>query len=250
MTAARGEWSVGRALTFISMTYNAGAVLGPLTGGWLGDHFGLGQVYFVSAGIFIFSTVLLFFIGSQPRDHHDPQDPPPSLLTNGRYLSFLSILFVVAFATYLPQPLTPNFLLNQRSLSLEAIGELFSIGSLGNAALNFLFGQFEARTGFVLGQISVSLFAVLLWRGSGFGWFALGYFLLGGFRALRWLGVAQVRPFVHESQMGLAYGITEMIGSSTVLLAPPLGWISLSTRSGVDVSGWTRFDWRSELLSA
>ena len=222
VTAARGEWSVGRALTFISMTYNVGAVLGPLTGGWLGDHIGLGQVYFVSAGIFILSTALLFFIGSQTRDHHDPHDPPPSLLKNSRYLTFLSILFVVAFATYLPQPLTPNFLSNQRSLSLEAIGELFSIGSLGNAALNFLFGQFEARTGFVLGQISVSLFAVFLWRGSGFGWFALGYFLLGGFRALRWLGVAQVRPFVHESQMGLAYGITEMIGSSTVLLAPPL----------------------------
>ena len=91
-------------------------------------------------------------------------------------LSFLSILFVVAFATYLPQPLTPNFLLNQRSLSLEAIGELFSIGGLGTAVLNLLFGQFEARTGFVLGQISVSLFAVLLWRGSGFGWFALRIF--------------------------------------------------------------------------
>jgi len=222
VTAARGEWSVGRALTFISMTYNAGAMLGPITGGWIGDHLGLRQVYFFSAGIFILSTAVLFFIGSQPRDHHVPQYPPTSLLKNSRYLSFLSILFVVAFATYLPQPLTPNFLLNQRSLSLETIGELFSIGGFGNAALNFLFGQFEARTGFVLGQISVSLFAVLLWRGTGFGWFALGYFLLGGFRALRWLGVAQVRPFVHESQMGLAYGITEMIGSSTVLLAPPL----------------------------
>jgi len=31
-----------------------------------------------------------------------------------------------------------------------------------------------------------------------------------------------VRPFVHESQMGLAYGIAETCGSATVLLAPPL----------------------------
>jgi MFS family permease len=222
VTTARGQWSVGRAITFISMTYNAGAVLGPVTGGWVGDHFGLRQVYFISAGIFVLSTILLLFIEPQPRDHQDPKDPPPSLLTNGRFLGFLSVLFVVAFATYLPQPLSPNFLLNQQHLSLEVIGELFSIGCLGNAALNLLFGQFEARTGFILGQISVSLFAVLLWRASGFIWFALGYFLLGGFRALRGLGVAQVRPFVHESQMGLAYGITEMVGSSTVLLAPPL----------------------------
>src|SRR5574341_1312143 len=34
VTAARGKWSVGRAITFISMTFNAGAVLGPVTGGW------------------------------------------------------------------------------------------------------------------------------------------------------------------------------------------------------------------------
>jgi len=222
VTAARGEWSVGRAITFISMTYNAGAVLGPLTGGWVGDHFGLRQVYFISTGIFVLSTAVLFFIESQPRDQHNLDEPPASLLTNARYLTFLSILFVVAFATYLPQPLTPNFLRNQQYLSLEAIGELFSIGSLGNAVLNLLLGQLEARTGFILGQISVSLFAVLLWRGSGFGWFALGYFLLGGFRALRMLGVAQVRPFVHVSQMGLAYGAAEMVGSGTVLLAPPL----------------------------
>jgi MFS family permease len=36
------------------------------------------------------------------------------------------------------------------------------------------------------------------------------------------LGVAQVRPYVHESQMGLAYGIAETVGSATVLLAPLL----------------------------
>ena len=222
VTAARGKFSVGRAITFISMMYTAGGVFGPLTGGWIGDHYGLRQVYFISTFIFVLSTVVLLFIASQPRDHRDPQAPPPSLLSNGRYISFLFILFVVAFATYLPQPLTPNFLRNQHDLSLEVIGELLSIGGLGTAALNLLFGQLEARTGFVLGQISVSLFAVFLWRGSGFGWFALGYFLLGGFRALRSLGVAQVRPLVHESQMGLAYGITEMVGSSTVLLAPPL----------------------------
>ena len=79
---------MGRAITFISMMYNAGSVLGPITGGWVGDHFGLRQVYFISAGIFILSTIVLLFIASQPRDHRDPQDPPPSLLTNWRYFKF------------------------------------------------------------------------------------------------------------------------------------------------------------------
>ncbi len=221
-TAARGKWSVARAITYGSLTFNAGAVLGPITGGWVGDHYGLRAVYFIAAGIFVVSNVLVQFISAQPRDHVDPVNPPPSLLKNRRYISFLVIFFAVAFATYVPQPFTPNFLKNQRALSLSVIGQLGSIGYLGNSVLSTVLGRLEARLGFLLGQLGVAAYALLLWRGTGFGWFALGYFLLGGFRALRGLGVAQVRPFVHESQMGLAYGIAETFGSATVLLAPLL----------------------------
>jgi MFS family permease len=222
VTAARGQWSLARVFTFMGVAYNAGAVLGPVTGGWIGDHYGLHTVYFLSAGIFIVSTILIQFIRPQPRDHHDPGNPPQALHTNLRYLGFLSVYFVVSFAAFLPQPLTPNFLRNQHGLSLSAIGELGSIGGLGTTALNFLLGQMEARSGFILGQLGVAAFALILWRESGFGWFAIGYILLGGFRAMRSLGVAQVRPFVHQSQMGLAYGVAETVGSATVLLAPPL----------------------------
>lgn len=222
VTAARGKWSVARAITFIGITFNAGAVLGPFTGGWVGDHYGLRTVFYIAAGIFVLSTVLILFISPQPREVHDPEDPPASLLTNERYLGFLLIFFVVAFATYLPQPLTPNFLQNQRGLSLTAIGQLGSIGGIGNTVFNFLLGMLEARLGFLLGQFGVIAYALLLWKGTGFGWFALAYFLLGGFRVMRGLGIAQVRPLVHKSQMGLAYGIAETVGSSTTLLAPPL----------------------------
>jgi hypothetical protein len=70
--------------------------------------------------------------------------------------------------------------------------------------------------------VGVALYALLLWKGTGFGWFAIAYFMLGGFRALRGLGIAQVRPLVHKSQMGLAYGIAETVGASATLLIPPL----------------------------
>lgn len=222
VTAARGTWSVARAITFISMTFNAGAVIGPLVSGRIADHYGFRTVYLVAAGVFVLSTVTIKFISPQPRDQRDPENPPGKLTSNGRYIGFLAVFFFVAFAAYVPQPLTPNFLKNEHALSLSAIGELISIGYLGSAILNLLLGQLEARLGFLLGQLGVAGFALLLWRGMGFEWFALGYFLLGGFRALRGLGVAQVRAFVHRSQMGLAYGITETLGSVTALLAPPL----------------------------
>lgn len=222
LTAARGNWSVGRAITFSGIMFNAGVMIGPVTGGWIGDHFGLRTVYAVAACIFVLSTVFIFLIESQPRDHHDPADPPAGLMTNRRYLSFLSVFFVVGLVVYLPQPLTPNFLENQRGLSLTQIGTLGSIGGVGNTVFNFLLGMLEARTGFLLGQFGVVLYALLLWKGTGFGWFAIAYFMLGGFRALRGLGVAQVRPLVHESQMGLAYGIAETTGAATTLFIPPI----------------------------
>lgn len=222
LTAARGKWSVARVITFSGICFNAGAVVGPYTGGWIGDHYGLKSVYAIAAGIFVFSTIFIFMIEAQPRDHHDPESPPAGLLTNWRYVSFLSILFVVALVTYLPQPLTPNFLENQRHLSLTQIGTLGSIGGIGNTVFNFALGMLDARLGFILGQLGVVAYASLLWKGTGMGWFAIAYFMLGGFRVMRGLGIAMVRPLVHESQMGLAYGIAETVGSATILLAPPI----------------------------
>jgi MFS family permease len=222
LTAARGKWSVARVFTFSGIAYNAGTMLGPSLGGWIGEYYGLRAVYAVSAGVFIISTILIFQIKPQPRDHHDPADPPADLLTNKRYLGFLVVFFIVALAVYLPQPLTPNFLENQRGLNLTHIGTLGSIGGIGTVVFNFLLGMLEARTGFLIGQVGVAAYALLLWKGTNLGWFVIAYFMLGGFRALRGLGVAQVRPLVHESQMGLAYGIAETVGAATTFIIPPV----------------------------
>ena len=222
ITAARGKMSPVRAMTLVSATYNLGAILGPISGGWIGARLGLSSVYLVSAGIFLVSTVILFFLRPQPREVHDPDAPPESLWKNTRFIGFLGIIFLAMFVMYLPQPLTPRFLQNERGLSLENIGLLGSIGSLGNAVLALLLGQIAARAGFLLAQVSVAAFALLLWKGSGLGWFGLGYFLLGGFRSARSLIYAQVRPLIHPAQMGLAYGVAETASALAVMLAPLL----------------------------
>ena len=51
---------------------------------------------------------------------------------------------------------------------------------------------------------------------------ALGYFLLGGFRAGRPMALAQARDLVHDSQMGIAYGIMETISSIIFIITPPI----------------------------
>jgi len=49
VTAARGKLSLVRAMTLTSAAYNLGAVLGPISGGWIGARLGLRNVYLISA---------------------------------------------------------------------------------------------------------------------------------------------------------------------------------------------------------
>lgn len=222
VTTARGKLSVGRAFTLISAMYSTGAVLGPLVGGWIGSAQGLRMAYVAASGVFVLSTIMVLFLRPQPTEHHDEENPPLNLLANRRYLGFMSVAFLVMFATYLPQPLTPNFLQNQRGLSIDTIGQIGALNNLGNVLLNLLLGSLNARLGFLLGQAAVGLFTILMWRGSGLPAYALGYFLLGGYRAARPLIAAQVRNLVHQAQMGLAYGITETINTLPQILTPPI----------------------------
>ena len=234
ITAARGKLSAVRAMTLASAAFNFGAVMGPWAGGLIGDRLGLRTVYFISACIFIVSTAIMLFIRSQPREIHDPAAPPANLFKNFRFMAFLGIVFVVMFSLYLPQPLASKFLQNIRGLSLGSIGLLGSTASLGNAVLALLLGQFAARSGFLLAQLSVAAFSLLLWKGTGMPWYALGYFLLGGYRACRSLIYAQIRPLVHEAQMGLAYGMAETFSSMAMMLSPLLAGL-LYTRDPVIV---------------
>ncbi len=222
VTAERGKLTPARAMTLMSAAFNLGAVIGPLTGGWIGDRVGLRTVYFIAAGLFVISTAVLFFLKNQPRDHHDPNTPVPGLLQNPRFLGLLGVIFAIMFTTYLPQPLTARFLENERHLLLREIGLLGSINGLGNAVFNLLLGQFSSRLGLVLVQICVASFSLLIWRGTGLEWYAAGYFILGGYRTARAFVFSTVRGLIHPAQMGLAYGVAETFNALGVVLAPLL----------------------------
>jgi MFS family permease len=222
VTGARGNLTPARAMTLTSAMYNIGAVIGPLIGGWLGGKYGLKMTYLVASCLFSVSMVVILFLSRQPREDHDPEAPPVNLLSNRHYLQFMGIVILVMFATYLPQPLTQNFLQNERGLTLQQIGQLGSIDSFGIVVFNLILGQFDARFGFYIGQVAVALFTFLLWRGTGMEWYMPAYFLVSGYRVIRPLIAAQVRDLIHGSQMGLAYGITETINAIPAIIAPPI----------------------------
>jgi MFS transporter, DHA1 family, tetracycline resistance protein len=222
VTAARGSLTTGRAMTLTSAMFNLGAVLGPVTGGWVGDVYGFRAIFLTAACIFLVSVGVIIFIRPQATDKHDDQSSLDGLLKNPRFTTFLAILFMATFVMFLPQPLTPNFLQNERGISLGSMGWIGSAGGIGNVAFNLLLGRMNPRLGFLLGQACVGLFALLLWKGGSLPWYAVGYFLLGGFRAARVLAFAQIRLLVHQARMGLAYGIAEAVNALAMILSPLL----------------------------
>ncbi|MCU0488693.1 MAG: MFS transporter [Anaerolineales bacterium] len=223
-TQARGKWSVARTITLISASFNLGVIIGPLVGGWIGETFGLKRTFFLAACLFIISTGLIYFIRPQPIENAGNRTPAQAWrgLLNRRYMQFLLVIFFVTFSIYLPQPLSQNYLLNERGLDLTQIGQLISIRSLGIVLLSLLLGQLNPRQGYLLAQLGMAAFSLLLWRSTSLPWYMAGYFLLGSYQTARSLTIAQGRSLVQTDNIGVGYGLLETAMTSAIILAPPL----------------------------
>jgi MFS family permease len=61
----------------------------------------------------------------------------------------------------------------------------------------------------------------------------VGFFLLGGFKAIRALSLALVRTLIHGSQMGTAYGMIDTASSIAIILAPALAGLLYQANPGL-----------------
>lgn len=229
VTIARGTWQTGRALTTVSASFNLGGVLGPLIGGWVGEQFGLQQTFGVAFVLFVLSTAVVFFLRPQSvqanQEHHQPQNLRRALL-NSRILRFLGLTFIGMLTLYLPQPLTQNFLQNERALTLNEIGIAASANGLGVVLFNLTLGRINALHAFYLIPIALAGFSLLIWLGSGLPLYLLAYLLMGSFKTARSLLTAQERTLITEEYMGLAYGLFETVASAALIAASALsGWL-------------------------
>jgi MFS family permease len=221
VTAARGKWSVGRAITVTSASFNTGAILGPILGGVIGERYGFSTIYLYATCVFVISTIVILFIKPKPIETQTTRSSRKDLLNPG-FIRFLPIFFLAILGMYITQPLAPNYLQNVQRLSLQQIGALGSISSLGTVTLSLIAGSMNTGSGFIFGQIAAGLFPLFLWQGIGFPWFAVGYFMLGGFRAARAMAMAQISKLIPPVIIGTAYGIAESVSGAAIIIAPPL----------------------------
>jgi MFS family permease len=220
ITQVRGKLSAGRAMTTVSAGYNLGAVIGPVAGGYIAQYFGIRQIYLIASAIFVISTTLIFFISKQAVIPEPDRKIQPKLHRDPRFMALLPLVFFTVFALYLPQPLIPNYLQNQKALNLSMIGQLGAIGNLGNAAIILSLGHFNSVFGYLFGQVLVILSMILMWKGNHEFWYGAGYFLLGGYRLTRIMLVAYARVLVHAADVGRAFGYLETVNSTAIILAP------------------------------
>lgn len=222
VTAARGSMPTATALALISFSFNIGMALGPVTGGWISEIYGMRTIYLFAAAVFVISTVFIFLLKDQQIDEHNPESPPEGLWRNKPLVRFFGLMAFAVFAMYLSQPLTPNFLEGVRGFSLGETGWIFSAGALGNSLLALGLSRIKPHSGFLIAQSLVVFFNLCMWLGSGLPVFMLGYFLLGGFRAARPMFFSYGRDLVHASQMGLLYGTMETLSAIVFIITPPL----------------------------
>jgi MFS family permease len=223
ITSVRGKWSVQRSLTLVSAMFHLGAVAGPIIGGIIAEAVGLQNVYRISAGIFLVSTLVVLMARRAPVEElTEIQMQRPSLLRNPRFIGLLVLIFLTMLTLYLPQPLTPNYLQNQQGFSLRTIGQLGAVGSLGNAVLLLGLGHLSAPAGFLVGQAFLGLFALFMWQGQGAFPFYIGYFFIGGYRLSRSMALAYARSLVKSNEVGFAFGLVETGNAIATIVAPPL----------------------------
>ncbi|HSN94026.1 MAG TPA: MFS transporter [Anaerolineaceae bacterium] len=218
----KGTWSDNQAFTFISASYMVGYLFGPIMGGFLAERIGLRLLYLIATAIFVISTWMIFKIKDQPVHPADGKPAARALFRNRTFVMACLLIFAVAFATYLPNPLTSNFLHNQRGISLQTLGIFGMVMSAGGILFNLFLGKMLAWPIYLIGQTAVIAFSVLLVKGRSELIFGLAYFMLGGFRVINAITSSVVRPLLHKAQVGLGFGIAETSKSLAFILAPVL----------------------------
>ena len=221
VTSLRGNWTVQRALTFRAAAFQVGAILGPILGGWIANASGLSIVFRYSAGLFLAAT-LVMSLARRPvvLEHQEASVHFVSPIANPRFLGLLTVVFFTIIAISVPQQLTSLYLQEVRHISIQQIGTMGTIASIGTAFIMFSLGNLRISTGMLIGQLLLAGFSLFMWRGQSVMTYFAGYFFVGGYQLYRSMALAFSRSLVKVGDTGLAYGLVETGNALAVVVAP------------------------------
>lgn len=215
-----------RAYTYIfNLSIALGMLVGPGLGGWLAERFGFHIVYFCSALCFAAGVLPLLAITDR-RTSTSVDAEAASAIPAGAEPARIRDLFgnravqlVLAFHLLVPMiyvgsTLLPNFLHDQRNLSLGTIGLLGSLGSAAALVFALLVSHWRplsqpfAGMGVTLAMVTVA-YALFIVTGN-IALIAIAYMLRYSFSAIWSLIAAALADVTPERLRGRAYGIGEV----------------------------------------
>ncbi|MDO9085658.1 MAG: MFS transporter [Anaerolineaceae bacterium] len=220
ITSERGNWSAERSLTFTSAAYHLGAVLGPTIGGFIGQQYDLRILYFISAFIFVISTIFVLFIKKPQIEIHHDIETSNNIFKNAAFMRIALLGFIALFFMVFTQNFATVFLTDLRQINLQQIGYLGTIGSIGNVVLALTLGHLPSKIGYLISFPFSILFPLLILNGKGFFGYGVGFFAFGGYRLARSMLLAMSREFIHGKDTGLAYGVIETTNGLAIIIAP------------------------------
>lgn len=221
-TNARGALTPERALSSVYSMFHAGLIVSPAIGGYVGQAYGLRANFWVALVMFTISTGVIVLLRYQAPHPAEGRLPAKELLTNRRFLLFMPLVLFVMVVLYLGYDFAPKFLSEVKHVDLEQIGWLGTLNAIGGFSLNQYLGRRPPRRGILLALGLVLIHAVVMLQASWIGWFALAYFLRGAVNAVRALISALVTRLVQPVQLGLAFGVAEMVSTTGDVVAPYL----------------------------
>ncbi len=206
------------SFTLLWTAYSTGLVISPAFGGWIGDALSLRAVFLISVFWFLLSTwsirrVRTYPAPVRPTHGHDYR----GMLRRGPVLLALVVLTFGFLAVLTGQPLSAQYLEEERGFSSSAIGVFGSLNALGTAIFSLSLGRLSSWRAFFASLVLVmASFALLLSSGAS-AVVALAYFLLGAYYTTRPLAVAAISERVAEHQRGMAYALVDTLAGLAAL---------------------------------
>jgi predicted MFS family arabinose efflux permease len=222
VTRGRGELTPERALTSVFSMYSGGLILAPTIGGMIGEQWGLRMPFVAAMIMFGISTGFMIFIEYQPPHPAEDRLSPMTLTTNRRFINFLFLIFGMIIALNIGFDLAPKFLADVKSINVAQIGWIGTLNAIGGFLLNQLLGRRPPRRGLMLLMTLILIYSLLLVNTSWIGWFALAYFLRGGYFSYRSLVSALVTRLVPPAQFGTSMAVAETVMNGAAATAPAL----------------------------
>ena len=210
-----------RTMTYIfSLSWLISMAVAPAIGGWLADTSGFRTVYIVGAALFAVGIAVATRIddirpayGFSDADSDEPAVGYRQLLGSPGVRVVLGFHLLVPLAVFTAFALLPNFVKDERGVSVATIGVLASVGAVVAFGTSLLVSHWKPLTRPFLGMTAIlsiaALSMALMLSFTALPIVALAFMLRMCFSPIWSLMASAVAEVTPERMRGRAYGLSE-----------------------------------------